>query len=470
MRPKRQPSQRQRNKRLARDSKRVGRVRIARNFTAKGRAKLGSDAAVLGSLAKVITLPSETKPIRFPTAQLDTNKTAVWHLMSTKQLNYGSTSYPNQPLMLSHSPICPVWGSYNKNTSNYYGKWSLVDATSATGDLANSVFLSEFKDSDSVKCYPIQTADNACWVYFPEGALIRPTVTGLSGSGTCAVIYEYMEKIGDTTVGRSPITVTSGGGTGTDITSTGLWLTVRSIELTTCTWTQSGTIAFALPAATYQGFWPVMNGPALSDLTGPLQNMRVNAASLLAHNASAPLYRNGSVSAGKLLWDSVNIWSPAAAIAKINEENESLRFFENAETGAYTYLVPSKDSLLYSDYIGVSDLGYPYVQDAGDYKDVNYMSFNVESSTSPFLLALRYDVHLESITNSQLYHLGVPMIPYDEFAAVVAAAATLVPFTENPLHTVLAALGVKVLKHLTPYLLPKAHNVIDSLGARIMAL
>ncbi len=470
---RRDSKKRRKERSLVSKTAKPGRQNIASGFTPSGKQQLRRAQGALGSLARVITLPSDAKPVRFPTTTLGAHKTAVWHVMANVQNTYGSSVVsPNQVFMLSHSPLCPVWG-YKTKASGYSLNFTPTVPSGATSDM--HLVANVFSDSDPVPCYPLKY-DGKYWLYIPTGVSFSVFITGLSGAGACVMSYSVITRFGESNDYVATFTTNAGGTASFAISPLGAskWVTLNNVDIGALTTT--GTTGFKIDSInTLTGFWPIIKGPAIDDLTTPLENLRVNSAGLLVQNISAPLYRNGGVNAAILYYDETNVFQPADCKTKISTVNEALRFTGKAETGAYTYLIPSEASMNFTSYVSVppgasSGAATILCQDLADYRDVNYITFDVDTSASNFVTNLRLDIHYESITNSQIFNLGVPLIPYDEFVAVVTAASTLVPFTENPLHHVLMQLGTKVLKNITPYLLPYAHNAVDSLAARIATL
>lgn len=447
-----------------------GRSNLAAGFTPTGRKQISRAQSGLGVLAKVITLPSEMKPVRYPTAQLDANKTAVWHVMSDKQLKFNNNANVlAQAVMLTHSPLTPVWAyQYNRPCGSYSMSYRTADPAGASGTI-NPTFYEWTDNIGQAQCYPARY-NLRFWFYVPPGgANWKITLTGMT-TGSATVVYSLMSRLDEVSTVKTSVSIAANGtGTSSGLYSAGAWVSINTIECAsgqTITADFSATIGM-VPSST-NGMWPYMNGPAIGDLTRPMNALRVNAAGLLLQNATAPLYKNGTVTGGKIFWSDSYLFDATTIADRIADENYSLRFTNLASDGLYTYLVPSQASLTFSDY--TMQGGTTFVHDLYDFADVNYVIFNVVTVTSELVLNVRLDMHYEAISNSQIYNLGVPLIPYDEFAAVVSAASSLVPFTENPLHHVLAALGVRVLKHISPLILPKAHQLIDGLAARIAQL
>lgn len=442
---------------------------VSKQFTRKGEGQRNSMAATLGRLAQAITLPSEAKPWRYPTVTIDTQPTALWHLMKPFALSIPASIH-RQTLMLSHCPLNPVWGDVTTTVPR-----TLTYTPQALDGSANSTFQLypySFVDQNAAPCYPLKDSTGTLWSYVPGGVNWYIDVTGFVAAGMVRVMIrnrKYHDTEEEQLVANLTTDAAGAASLGMTVLTEASWVNLTSVLLGGSAVTSStSTIALRIPICT--AFGPVMKMPALEALVSPLQNMRVNAAALLMSNTSAPLYKNGNVNAAKLTWNKTNIFWPFSAIAAIGDVHESLRFSGVAETGAYTFLVPSQASLNFSDYR--SDGAFiSYVGSFDDYKDVNYVSFDVAVvAGQPFTMQLRYDAHLEAITQEQIWNIGVPIMLNDEFQAVVAAAASLVPFTENPLHHVLMALGVRVLKHMTPMLRRGGHLAVDALADRFMAL
>lgn len=458
----------------------VQRKRRAKNRKMISRTGVAIDGSkVLGAFAGAITLPSSCKPFRFPTATIDTNQTAIWHLTKTIPMDYSTYSSNQQVVMLTHCPLMPVWGTAAAGTLRSY-HWHPDTYESYANLLTASIPLKMAKmvDANPVKIYPLRDSHGKFWVYVPATAEWGITLTGFGTSQTGVVYYSVMTVMGET---RSS-SCTVNGYLALPDPPVGQWASIDRIVTsgTTITAPNANVIISYTNAQPY--FQPLLNLPvSTTTLSKPLESMRVNAAGALVMNTSAPLYKNGTVQGARLNWLDIDVFDPPAAVSAIGSVNEALRFSGKASTGAYSFMIPTQASITFSDYTYLYYTqnvdGETYTDTMGfcgtleDYKNINFIAFNVDATTtSKFVMQMQYDVHLEGQTNEATWDLGVPLLPYNDFSVVVTAAAKMVPFTENPLHTALLALGVKVLKQITPYFVPYAHNAVDMLAGRIARL
>lgn len=466
-------------RRAAKRARKAMRVKMHPDLTRRGQLQLAGKQRGFGlnplaqQMARAITMPSYSRPLRYPTVDQGTQKTAIWGLQGNYLLDYTGVSSANQTVLLTHSPVHPVWGwtsglasrTYNFAGSNVAGQ----------GGVIPDVALIGFTDNNVIQCYPGRYQDDPnLYVYIPVGTPFQVQATGWSGAGTITVGVSKMARDpSDPFDTKVAVTITAGSGVSTQpATGEGAWYAITSLNLSGGVTALAGSTMDLVIPANQTGMWPIMANPGLQTLSTTMDQIRMNAASLLLMNTSAALYKNGGVVAGRVQWGTTNVFTPSVLNAKLASINTSLKYTGSAKDGAYTYIVPDKASLEYSDYTTLpAGVNIPYVYDLGDFEHVNAVCFNVATDvTQRFTMQLRLDIHLEAITDSPVYNLDVASLSVNDFWAVLTSASSLVPFTENPTHPMLMAMVTKVLKRLAPTIVPYAHRGIDYLADRIAQL
>lgn len=422
--------------------------------------------ASLSSLAAVITLPAERSPLRFPTQQLGANQTATFDLTKFIPVDYSAVTAPSQVFMLCSSPVSPVWGTIAR-AARGDSNWSSDVPLGTSGVMLYT--YNYFEDNNPIPCYPMRV-EGLLYHYVPKGVTWSfggGGHGGGGGAGTCEVTVRTLTRQGE--FRQYIVTLAVAAGIWSKVEAApaeGMWVSLVSIE-TALPSNNNVTAYVHTDAGT--GFWPLMQCPSLGPLAPMLESMRVNSSALLLTNTTAQLYRNGDVVGGRVMGRDVNVFDPAATKARIEGVNTKLRYSGAAEKGCYTFLTPSTASLNWSDYRGNwpanTNVAVPVVYDPADFEYVNVVHFNCSVAGGGFTIKARHDMHLEVITDAEIYDLGVPQISYDEFAAVVTAASSIVPFTENPTHmAALGHLGRTVLTHLAPYLVPMGRMAVSKLA------
>lgn len=447
-------------------------VRVdSKNFSKRGRAQLGYQRSVLGRLARLLVMPSEGKPMRFPVQSQGVQPTAVWALQGDTIIDFTNIASPKQVLLLTHSPIAPVWGWSSGSQLRSYS-WS---ANLGPTGMMSDPYFSGFNDTNTVPCYPAVLGNTSyTYGYIPEGCAFSITVQGCGSTTGTAEISALLTKEdpSEPSVAKYTVTISQGTGTATVAATTAAgWFSVQNIALTGGATAGVGFAVNLIIPANQTGIWPLMLLPGLNGFGAVFDKARQNSASLLCMNTTAPLYKNGTVRGGRLSWTKTNIFTSSSVSTAITGLAKPLRFVAPAQTGAYTYAIPDEASLAFSDYSppGISTIA-PFVFDLNDFSHVNAISFLVGTAADkPFTLELRLDVHIEAITDLPQYPLDVSLLPISDFMLALAASSKIPPFTENPNHTALVGVVRRILKALAPVVLPYAHKGVDAMAAAIEA-
>lgn len=412
----------------------------------------------LGGIAKVLTVPAESTPIRFPSLVMGTDQTALFHLTTTTTRDMTNLAGQTSVISVASSPLSPVWGwvdSVAARTYTWKCQESAVEFFTAT-------------DHNPNPCFPARY-DGHLWAFVPNGAGLTINASEWNNTATSLeVVLEYMQLIGSKRIQEYAFALTGGSGSVGSVLSNreGCWARVVTAKADVGI---SGLVTFEFaPGAA--GFWPIVTCPSLVDVAPQLGSMRVNASALLLSNVSKTLYKNGAVTAARVGRET-NVFDPDRLLTKISVTNEKLRFSGEAARGLYTFTIPTQQSMSFSDYLGDYAADYSsygtngYVYDLEDFLHVNACFFTV-NSTDGFTLKVRHDMHLEFRSDAQIFNLDVPHYSQDDLYAVVTACSKLVPFTENPTHlAALAALTRRVISFMAPYLIPVAQQAVTQ-GAR----
>jgi len=181
---------------------------------------------------------------------------------------------------------------------------------------------------------------------------------------------------------------------------------------------------------------PVVNS-SIREATYLLDNTRVNACSMLLSNRSAALAKAGEVWGmrnaskdgffGYVTPDIVMSYAGATGTA----------YYGPLEKGCYTFLEPPAVNDAFHDY-SLKYLGatYPIANLATvGTSHIIYASWPADSLTvTSTLLAIKHDIHIEFISNSQLADLGITADPVTEYTKATVVLSAGAYFFENPSH------------------------------------
>lgn len=430
------------------------------------------DLARVTGLAKMLTLPHETAPARFPNFN-SAKKTAVLHLTTSGSITQDPAIDAAQAMFVCRSPVAPVWTEIVPTTlSQFAAEYSMGLATS-TVDPQVPIFPNSYAISVGTTLPPLGFWDNGTWVYIPRGWSVAFGALAFTGAGNMNINYSVMTKIGEPTNYSVAVAIAAGIGTATaaDLFVEG-WLRITSLELVGFGATISSilTCQVTAPVSPVPTMLPLFNCIESASFAAIGSQLRVNASSLLLTNTTAPLYKSGTVNAAQLDFSLVGVFSANNIINAVQDRNSAVKYVGPLEKGLYTFTVPDESSAGFDDYYPVStpNLGNLFMLADATIVNAFYCQPNAGfSQTYQYV----YDHHLEFITSSQIYNLGVSTISFDEYNMMLASVGSLVPFTENPTHwAALAALAKSALRHLVPYLAPAGHKLIDYAAKRAHGL
>lgn len=437
------------------------------------------------NVCRAITLPHETKPIRFPVAG-QSRKTALLKLRGegTATMTIGGANQAY--VMLIPSPIHPVWTNarftattglhnviYQLNGPRFYavgwtslGQWAV--APGFVGSETNPEYLT----------------------YIPPSTGGTSTISGLGWAGVTSleVTFETGRTLGDESLlPVGPITVTGGawsvvaGGFGAS------WTRPSSYRVLAGTLTgtaMSLTITAQAPANT-DILLPAFAALEVSTLNAVNLETRVNACSLLMTNTTPEVSRCGVIDASTLEYRRTNIFDTSAVYSQVTSRNADLRYNGPGEKGMYCYALPTPESESFDDYTTIlsnfTASGVTYegsivpsfrLDDAARASVAVYtgsQALSVVNGTVAQTFVLLYDEHREFVTTSQIYPLGNSVMMLQTYQTAVTAASSIVPFTENPLHwSLLGSLLYKGLQLAAPYLKPLARKGVKYVSDRAL--
>lgn len=457
-------------------------------------SRLGVMQQQLGVLAKVLTLPGDTQPIRFPTQEFGSQPSAVWRFVNSISVDYTGIAVPNQTAFLCSSPISPVWASKtlvaNSGASTKYvcGAEYFPIAEGSTYSGSGDFYRLELRNYISYTTpvtYPAKRG-GTMYQYCPHGSTLNLEFYNILANGNVVFEIAYAplpdNPDAEEKITRAQRTVTTGYNQFQFLMEGATpWVRLRGVSFNLTGMWDGTTFAKVVTGACLAGvnitcMLPLLNCPAIGEINKPFSQMRQNSVSCLMTNVGPPLYRNGSVRGARLYYADQSVFDSDACNTAIGQINAKLRFTGGAEKGIYTFMVPTKESLTWSDYLADYDTvtdtepKNKMILDLGDFSSVNFISFNAKTTDDGLRFNVVMDQHLEAITGSEVYEIGTPVIDPDKFKLACSAAGNMVPFTENPLHPVLLGLGRILLRNMLPYAAPLAQKGVEYLTSKLAKL
>lgn len=453
------------------------------------------EATVARHLSRVITLPGETRPVRFPIVASGIEKTAVLPLRELVNLDWTPPppdpalrslvpTVENQMFMLTYSPIVPVWTWKVENTHRY--RFTCEGNQPGDNDAiepSNGLVMSQTEDYVPWMVHP---KSNVWFAYVPPGHPFAITAIGFeSGTAPCglelslttivkghvsAPIHMHIPLAASTaatTVTTFNVSVDAWKGRGS-------WINIVQVRPTGSAkyGPASAGCRLTVDTTAMSGWFPMMMTPDMRNVLPLLTSARTNAASLLITNTSPELYMNGTVVGGQIKSAESDVFNIEHMKSKLETLNRELKYDGKARDGIYSYLPPnSKSALDFTDYapsfLKVSDLAGKDERQAAliyweDFERVNVIRFT-SNPEHGLTFKVRFDTHLEFATNSQIFSLQPAKLSPDQFSAMVLASASMVPFTENPLHVgQLAYLSKMLFDRFMPYAAPHLRQALKN--------
>jgi hypothetical protein len=420
----------------------------------------GMDRKLFQLLLNTLTLPHDTKPMRYPIPGFS-RKTAVTKLCQEVTLNmFPSAVTPTQqPFLLCQSPTYPVWTTRFIPAGTLINEYQFIVPTLRPTDLYLKNITYGTQSSPGLGVYSPATENSITpyLIYVPNGTRIDVTVSGYGGTitGSLTLTFGLLPRLGIIT-GRLPITVpcTAGAGTNYIICTAGYncWMTLEDLvyELSgNITAGGSIVISLSVPVAVY-ALMPAFPTIELTGRAGLLTEARVTSSSLLITNTTTAMYKGGTFDGTIVDFGTDNVFNPLTLPNTIQSRSSDLRYMGAGEKGAYGYSLSCERSQFMTNYLCQDNPGItpntsytPTVVPLVRLEDFQFCTAFLYSSSAisdttynAQNFQLFYDEHFESITTTQLFPLSTAPVWHtlDLQNKLYTAIADRVPVCENPGH------------------------------------
>lgn len=304
------------------------------------------------------------------------------------------------------------------------------------------------------------------WVYVPVGAIMNFVVSGAAPwPGNCTFTANYLiwASPGEYTTASVDGTVTGGqcGGPSSAVlvSSTvyqqGVWVcpstvvfsasvqaTLPTAVYTTVVWgngtlvysgstTTRGTATIAGGSSAVSHF-PLVEPTEYVNSKMPWYSTRTTAASLLLTNVTQVLNKGGTALAGRMSPAVQNAWNVKSST--INQLHPAEKAFLPLETGLYTYVAPSTDLQVFTDYTTVGTTTAPACPLFDLSNDSLYNFVFLTSAGVIEGIAVTADWHIEFRTTSALFNIGTTTVSLETLHQAQLVLNELGFFFENPRH------------------------------------
>lgn len=466
-------------------------------------AKARKDLKALPPGLAALALPREHPPVRYPVFG-QALKTAVFNLYADTVFNHRVTGAPTDlhgsNWLICPSPIHPVWGYFEPAEKKVaHIDWRLA----TTGSLVNiaQIEAQDLRVSSIVRVdarYPALAplsedhtrhttghARNGMF-YIPEGCLMEVEVSDLANPTVHTMTLEFgLNHLTDVSTAQVVATIQGGKSDKVEVTpSQPGWAYLKEMRSIEGDFAQSTTFAVRVTISARETdvggklvrhkmllpLFPILERETLKSAR---ESARVTAASLLITNTSTSMFKGGAFLGGRILSSINNPFTVSEYSAVISNRAGSERYSGEGQLGLYSFTTPSKGSMTFSDY-SLTNLGEPSFQ-LDDLEVCNIVNYAVNKTGTmtgdtgilqEFLCVMDY--HMESRLTSQVFPLRLPTMKLQQYEDFLSAAASVVPFTENPLH--IGALSAKLAQLFwssAPYLVPLAQMAISK-GAKYL--
>lgn len=479
--------------------------------------------AVTG-LARQIALPHEFAPQRFPsfpalerTATMGFSVPTTLPVPASTAVKVGLARQAAYPLWADQtfaslayaaSYATQKMGPGTVSVNDEQATFNSVTSLSSGNVLAGSTSVGVAGSTGDLKYVPLgwdEALGPLPFVYVPAGftfAVALGTTTSFQTTSTMQLEVERWVSPGETipmefTGSTSAISCTIDISNGTN--SVGTWLRPKrvtyqkgvasaygcwgvcsfvvaagSLTLTTST-TTMGT--YTLTPASKVGFLPLVNPVEFSNSKLPWYATRTTAASVLITNVTQIQKKGGTVLAGRLSPNVVDMWS--ASQADVTNLHPAEKAFLPLETGFYTYAPPSTDMANFWDYTSIgpppSGVGSTYTQPASVplYRLDNDSLVNVAFLTAgpdAESFAVTCDWHMEFRTSSALFQIGLSTLTIESLHQAQLTLAAVGYFFENPSHKAILQSVVSAAKRYGPVALSAIpHPAAKAAAALVMS-
>jgi len=443
-----------------------------------GRKRLTS----MNEIARVIALPHENAPIRFPTYPnlARTATVSLEYNATTESSSYGSHY---RRYVLTRDAGCPLWYDIKSSLVGSSTPPSLGYVTNVVEPASPNLGrpYQEIYASSGNSPLGILDGEEARFMYAPAEQ-ISPTSVGpctyavLTNVGTTLILsLKFYQPNGQTVIhdvtvaGTTPVALPFGGG---------FFEVVHAHTVTTGPLVR---IIFYVPADK-KILMPAFR-PLEADVShAPYDDCRVNASSLLLTNVSRVQVKQGTVLGARLQRNDVKPWSWGRDDLSLVHPSE--RFFSSCEYGVYTFTSPGQADSTFRHAVAFTrsmtnldptamtygdTLARPVVQ-IGDDEYFNAVYIEEESSVDETVLAVTCDLHIEFRTTSSLFTIGISALPLETYHAALLAVNTTGFFFENSTHWAsLAGLLLKGLNAALPIVAPELAGPARALGTAAVA-
>jgi len=438
----------------------------------------------LSELARVIALPHENAPVRFPTYPnlARTSTVSLEYNSTTDSSSYGAHF---RRYVLTRDAGSPLWYDVKTESSSSTVAPTLGYVTGIIEPAAPNIERAYQKIYSTAGNSPLGIVDNeeARLMYAPFHQVTPTTVAPCllvrltSPTTTLTLTLKRHSPSGQTDLHE----ITVAGTTPVSVPFGGSFFEVVHVHTVT-----AGSVARLVfySDAGVRILMPAFR-PLESDVSvAPYDDCRLNASSLLLTNVSRVQVKQGTILGARLQRYDLKPWSWVSS--DLSQVHPAERFFSSCEYGAYTFTAPGqadstfrhavcyKGTMLDNDSVNSTpSLGavrpIPTVQ-VGDDEYFNALYVEEESNIDETILAVTCDLHLEFRTTSSLFTIGMSALPLETYHAALLAVNATGFFFENSTHwSALAQLLLKGLNAALPVVAPQLAAPVRALGTAAVA-
>jgi hypothetical protein len=460
------------------------------------------------TLARAISLPGKSTPVRFPNFPA-LERTAVMGFNAPTNLTVrtGSTK-----VIVTRQAAFPLWAEQNTNPNSAvvpgtsWGLTYVTDTINSTGGATyaidaditgtsigsnygttqDSTFAPAFTNTVApLSGYTISGIDTATgpseWLWVPASAQIMLTVNlGAAATGNTNVVATFQhwkspgefDMLSGTWNQNFNVSFVAGQiavGVRVANSATNAWYRICSISINDSAATPaprqmfvnlSAAVTNSNPVFTVGGVgsWNVnqvaaAGQTALLPLVGPAEfansalpwaSTRVTSVGCNFSNVTKVLNKEGTVLWGRVNPRVDNIWT--ATSTTVTNLHPAEKAYLSLEQGTYTYVPPTTDLGFFADYRS-NLIGYPvYRLDNEGFANVGFFS-DPDGGTQ---LAINLDWHIEFRTSSTLFQIGVSTTPLEALHSAQIALLKSGFFFTNFDHVAIINKIISVLGSLHP--------------------
>lgn len=450
----------------------------------------GHPLQAMTGLSRQIALPHEFAPLRFPsfpalerTALMGFSVPTTLQVPAVTAVKVGlcrQAAYPcwaEQAYTLGSYSTTYATDAFGVSSAGGQVDWTAVFRNTISSFAGNSVASTSvvgITGSNNVLPRPIMGFDGATgcvpFMYCPSGFNTYFTIGYAPGAlvaiATYNVTFERWVSPGNTVTFSLSGTITAGNLANNALISiqSNVWIRPVSVDIGVpsalvfnrtafLTLTTSAGVGTYSPSGATQGsinflassgntgFLPLVYPSEFANSTLPWYATRTTAASVLITNVSQVLNKGGTVLAGRVSPNVVDMFTVDQAY--LNNLHPAEKGFMALETGHYTYCPPSTDLSNFWDYtttttpIGTPLPNYnqpnvqPYFRlDNDSLYNVCYLTATAVAET----FAVTVDWHIEFRTSSTLFQIGLCTLTLESLHQAQIALAAVGYFFENPNH------------------------------------